>query len=279
MAISTLINNDAAFPNTTSTSASESIPDALILTQTNVMDELQGDQPTARIAYVSVDPEAEITAEGSEITAKDPTISELVVGTQKVANLTVLSNEAYRHMNMPDMIGDSLARAVIAKADRLFLGAPTPETGQNANNKVVGLANYKGIVDGGKLDGTLDAIIDAISSISANGGTPTTIIAGYDAWAYMLKLKGGDKRALISPDVANSTKPQLFGLPVILTACMPEKTILILDKNEVISSVSRVETATTSDRYFEHDSVGIRTTFRFGFGILHPGRVAKVIAG
>ncbi|PNP88585.1 phage major capsid protein [Gardnerella sp. KA00735] len=274
MTTTTLINNEAAFPNATTCLATEAIPTALVLTQTNIMAQIEGDQPTARIAYVSVDPSADIAEEGAEINAKDPTISELVVGTQKVAVLSILSNEAYNNMNMPNMIGNSLARAIVAKADKLFLSAPAVE--QGTNNKVIGLANYKGIIDGGKLDGTLDAIIDAMATISANEGTPTTIIAGYDAWAAMLKFKGGDKRALISPDVANSTTPQLFGLPVILSPHMPANTVLIVDNNELVSSVSQVKTATTSDRYFEKDSIGVRGTFRFGFGILHPNRVAKV---
>lgn len=210
MTTTTLINNEAAFPNATTCLANEAIPDALVLTQTNIMAQIEGDQPTARIAYVSVDPSADIAEEGAEINAKDPTISELVVGTQKVAVLSILSNEAYNNMNMPNMIGNSLAHAIVAKADKLFLSAPAVE--QGTSNKVVGLANYKGIIDGGKLDGTLDAIIDAMATISANEGTPTTIITGYDAWAAMLKFKGGDKRALISPDVANSTTPQLVWL-------------------------------------------------------------------
>ncbi|WP_018142820.1 phage major capsid protein [Alloscardovia criceti] len=276
MALTTLINNEAAFPNRTGVDAGEAIPGALIMNASTIMGEVEGDAATVRIAYVSVDPEAEITAEGAEIEAKDPTISELIVGTQKVASLSVISNEAYSHNSMPELIGGSLARSIVAKADRLFLGAPAGEVGQA--NKIVGLANYQGIVDGGNLGTSLDAIIDAMAAIATNGGTPMAILLGFDAWAYMLKLKGADKRPLISPDVANSAEPTLFGLPVVLSAYMPANTIIIIDKDEIVSSVGTVIASTTEDRYFEHDSVGLRATFRFGYGILHPNRIAKISA-
>ncbi|MFC0265966.1 phage major capsid protein [Alloscardovia macacae] len=275
MSLSTLINNEAAFKNATAIAPVEAIPSALIMTHSTVMANIEGDQPTARIAYVSVDPTAEITAEGAQINESQPTISELVVGTQKVAELTVITNEAYRHDYVPELIGNSLSKAITAKADTLFLGAPASEDSEKANH-VTGLVNYKGIVDGGTLDGSLDAIIDTMSIIAANGGTPSNIVMGFDAWAVLLKLKGADKRAIISPDVANSAEPMLFGVPVTLSNRCPAKTILILDSSEIISAVGEVQAATSSERYFENDSIGLRATFRFGYGILHPNRVAKI---
>ena len=46
-----------------------------------------------RVPVVSADPTAAWTAEGAEITASDPTITEVVVTPKKLAGLTVISNE------------------------------------------------------------------------------------------------------------------------------------------------------------------------------------------
>ena len=274
MAITTNINNDAAFPNRTAIASGEVVPTALIMTATTIMGQVEGDSPTARIAYVSVDPEAGITPEGEEITASDPTVSQLIIGTQKVSDLTILSNEAARNENARPIFLESLMRSIVAKADRLFLGAPAGDG--NTPNKIVGLTNYTGIIDGGNMGTKLDAIIDGIATISGNGGTPTAILMGYDAWAYILKLTGSDKRPLISPDVANSPQPTLFGLPIVLNGRMPANTIIIIDKNELVSAVGPVYAASSEDRYFDRDSMAIRATFRFGYGILHPNRIAKI---
>lgn len=276
MATTTLIDNKAAFPDQTTIEPLQAIPEALVLTQTTVSGTVQGDQPSVRIAYVDQDPDPEVVAEGGDIDAKDPKLSELVVNTQKVGIITVVSNEAYSYTNATRLLGNSLSRAIASKANRLFLQNAAPAEGQTG---ITGLANYPGIIDGGTITDRLTPLIDAIATIATNGGTPTAILAGYDAWAWLLKLAYADGTPQISPDVANSPTPQLYGLPIVLNAQMPANTLIVIDRTQIVSAAGNVVTAVSSERYFEKDSVGLRVTFRFGYGILRPNRIAKLTTG
>lgn len=274
--ITTLLNNEAAWPNSTTIEAPQAIPEALIFRLATRGGTVGGDSQTARIAYVDDDADAAFIKEGEAITADAPTISELVVPTKKIAVLTVASRESYAAEGVPNMLGGSLARSVTAKADAALLADPAPA---GSAIGMTGLANYEGITDGGGIADSLDPIIDAIAAISGNGANPSAIVMGYDSWAYMLKLKDGSKHAYIGADVANSATPQLYGLPVILSPHAAKKTVLIIDGTQVVSAVGQVTTATSTERYFESDSIGIRVTFRFGYGVLRPDRLAKLTVG
>lgn len=276
MAITTLLDNKAAFPDQTALEPLQALPDALVLTQTTISGTVEGDTPAVRIAYIDQDPDPDVVAEGGDIDAKDPALSELVVTTHKVGIITVVSNEAYSHSDAAALFGTSLARAVTAKADRLFLQAPAPAEGTTG---FTGLANQPGILQAGNISNSLAPLIDAIAQIATNGGTPTAIIAGYDAWAWLLKITTANGEPLISPDVANAATPQLYGLPVVLNAQAPAGTLLVIDSTQIVSAAGSVVTAVSAERYFEKDSVGMRVTFRFGYGILRPDRIAKLTTG
>ena len=276
MAVSTLLNNKAAFPDSTLVDPGNSIPNALILTQSLPSGTIGGDEQTTRIAYVNDDPEAEYVAEGNEIPSKDPRITELLVYTRNVGLITVASNESYKNNGVPEMLGTSLARAITDKADKAFLSDPAPASGQHG---FTGLINTPGIIDAGNITDSLDPIIDAIATIGTNRGTPSTIIAGYDSWAYMLKLKDKNGKSLIAPDVANSPTPSLYGIPVVLTSALTANSVLIIDRTQIVSALGSVSTAVSSERYFEKNSVGIRVMFRFGFGVVRPNRIAKLTVG
>ena len=268
--LTTLIGNEAAFPNLTAVQPGEAIPTALVMDCTTVMAEIEGDEPTARIAYAG-DAAANIVKEGEAISRDTPTISELVVSTQKVAVLTVVSRESYSHAGVAEMLGNGIGRGIIKKADALFFTG-NPTTGGKG---IKGLSKMTGLADGGTLSSDLTPIIDAIATVSGNGGNPTHIIMNMASWAHLLKLKAADGRPLINPDVANSTQPQLFGLPVRINAQCPANEIYIIDRDEIISAVGDVLTDVSRERYFDSDSVGIRATFRYGFGLLHANRIAK----
>lgn len=269
--LTTLVSNEAAFPNKTEVLAGEAIPEALIISQTTVMGEIEGDEPTVRVAYAG-DTEADITAEGAKITQTNATVSELVFSTQKVASLNVVSREAYSHQGVPEMLGNSIGRGIIRKADSLFFNG-------NATKGVKGLDKRTDIIDGGKIETDLTPLIDTLATLGANGATPTAIVSSPTAWAHLLKLTAADGRPLINPDVANATTPQLFGLPLAVNPQCPASTLFVIDRAEIISAVGTVDTGVSTERYFDDDNVGIRTTFRFGFGVLHPNRIAKLTTG
>lgn len=254
----------------------EIIPDALILTLTTIGGRIEGDAPSLNVPYVGTEGAAQIVAEGDEIPDGGIAVSELHVATRKVATITALSNEATYEPNVKDMIASGVARSVTVKANVVFLQNPAPEEGQTG---VTGLFNQPGAIDAGTIDGAktgLDPIIDGIATISTNGGTPTHIIMAYGTWAQLLKLKTTQGRALISPDTANAPVPQLFGLPVILTAQAPDGKIMVTCQSEIISAVGQITAASSDQRYFERDTTLLRSTFRFGYGVIHADRLARI---
>src|SRR5699024_5369939 len=125
---------------------------------------------------------------------------------------------------------------------------------------------------------TSTPLVDAIAEVETNGAEPTHIIAAPDTWTAIRKLKAGDasNQPLVNQDVATETQRQVEGLPVIVNRHAEPGSLLIIDRSEIISSVSQIELATTKDAYFTDDAVEIRVAFRFGFGVIRGERIAKL---
>src|SRR5699024_4882026 len=212
---------------------------------------------------------AEFVDEGAPVDFGQPPLAELVVNTRKVAIITKVSNEAYRARGVEGLLTNSMRRSVVNKADHVFL--------QNSSNPT-GLINIDNIHDCGELGDNLDALVDAIAEVETNGAEPTHIIAAPDTWAAIRKLKAGDasNQPLVNQDVATETQRQVEGLPVIVNRHAEPGSLLIIDRSEIISSVSQIELATTKDAYFTDDAVEIRVAFRFGFGVIRGERIAKL---
>lgn len=267
--------NKGAFPDTQRFAADDVLADALVNTITSVGPVVEGDNPAVRIPYVSEDVDAAFIDEGAEFTDEAPTLSELVVQTKKVGVLSVVSNEAYNAAGVAGLLTNSLRRSIINKADAVLLTNPvaTPQVGP------VGLINTTGLVEGtGITPATgIGPVIDLLAQIDANGGTPTAFVASPTAWASLQKLSLNDGQ-LILGNAADGAARQLLGLPVIVNRHLTAGTVLAVDESAILSAVGPVEASTSSERYFELDSIGLRVSFRFGFGVLHPDRLGKFTA-
>lgn len=238
------------------------IPD-LILPQvaTVVAGAIDGDEPVVRVPYISDDGASDMYAEGAEITEDDPTRSEVVFQTHKVAKLVVVSNEAYQDGTTAQLVANSSGRAI-----------------SNAANKIVvdNLLAADDIIDGGKVKDNLDPFADAIATIQQNGGNPSVILVGPAAFNVLRKMKTAkdSNMGLLGSGTAEAT-PMLFGLPVTVTPALTGD-VLVVDKNAVAAADGNVQAAVSTDRYFERDAVGMRTTYRFGVAAQRGDRIAKL---
>jgi hypothetical protein len=79
---------------------------------------------------------------------------------------------------------------VVKKADRAFIAEPAPKP--PANQPGAGLLNIDGIVDGGLVFRSLDALVDLQAQLQANGGTPTHIVLDPLGWAALRKFRTDD---------------------------------------------------------------------------------------
>lgn len=255
-----------AFPST------DAIPDALVHSQSRVSAVIEGDSPALHVPYIATQSTAQIVKEGDAIPEGGASASEMIVYTRKVASIETITNEAKSSEQMTQMLTASLNTAIMDKANAVFLQNPKPDGSETSPTGLFNLDN----VNAGTLTGSLDAIVEGIAAISSKGGTPTSIIMNHGTWAKLLLLKYKDGRPMIAPSVADSPTPMLYGLPVVLTKAAPDSKLLINDANEVISAVGSVNLNGSEDAEFSKDKYMLRGTFRLGWGVIHPDRLAVI---
>lgn len=273
MATKTTPNSPKAWaPDQTAYVPGDVVPDALILNTATVVGAIEGDEPAVRVPFVADDGVVGFVAEGAEIPDANQEFDEVVVLTGKVAALGKYSYETLAQPEAAKMVVESLSRSVVTKANAAYLGNPAAGPGP------VGLLNSPGIVDFETPVGDdLDLLVDAISFVELDGGTATHIIANPTAWATLSKLKRAtdSNESLVGAGTVAATRA-LLGLPVLVSPAMPPGALLVIDKSAIIGAQSPVRLARSDDAYFSSDSIGVRVTWRLGWSVMHPSRVAKL---
>ena len=178
------------FGSVSSAPAKQIIPDAGVFAQTTIAGSVQGDSPSLYVPYISTRAAASIVAEGAAINESDTKPLELAIRTQKVAVLNVFSNESGAQsaasngnvggsgIDVVGMLTDGMKKTIIDKANAILWQNPAPTEGK-PETAPTGLFNYPGIIQGGNITNTLDPIVDAIASISTNGGAPNGLVMNY----------------------------------------------------------------------------------------------------
>jgi HK97 family phage major capsid protein len=115
-----------------------------------------------------------------------------------------------------------------------------------------------------------------VAELQNNLATPTHILLDPLGWATFRKLKVGTEfnASLIG---ARTTDAQqlLLSLPVLVNVAVPDYTGLIVDASAIVSASGQVVVATSSDVYFNADSIGLRATWRVGHAVVRPSRIGK----
>ena len=212
--------------------------------------------------------------EGDDIDEAEPDSSEVLIHTGKVAVLTKISREQWVTGSASSMLSDAVRRALILKANAAYLSQalPTPP----ATTPPAGLLSQP-LTTGGTVSTDLDAVIDAIATIEDASGTATHIVCSPSSWADLSKFKQATD-SNVSLVGAGTTAPTrtLLSVPVLVSNSVPDGTMLVLDRNSVLSVYGTVQLATSTDYYFGSDNVALRATFRFGAVIANSDRVVKL---
>ena len=270
--ISTLTASQVWRPDQNVFNPAEAVPEALILSHSNVSGIIEGDQPALRVAYLS-DDTAQFTAEGTEIPESDPALDEVLVHTAKITQLVRLSQEQYRQTGTATELSTSVQRAIINKANEAFLTQPAPTGGKTA--PPAGLTKLAGIVSGAApISADLDPLVDLVAQLESNGATPTGIIVDPLAWAALRKIKTatGAATALLGAGTNDSVK-MLLDIPVTVSNALTAHTGLIIDSSAIASAVGPVRVATDESIYFTSDSVALRATWRIGWNAVRADRI------
>lgn len=257
----------------TAVAPADAVPDALILRTSSVVGEVEGDEPAVRVQYVD-DAAAGFVDEGATISEADPDLAETLVFTGKVAQLVRLSREQWAQPGAEDLLSSSVARAVTKAADIAYLQQAQPTVPTTV--PPAGLLNVDGIVDGGEVAVSLDALIDLQALIATNDGTPSHILLSPLAWASLRKFKDqtNSARSLLGAGTVDAV-PALLNLPTIVTNALSGNTGLMIDSTAVVSAVGDVLVSQSEHVYFDSDSIALRCTWRFGQNVVHPNRIGK----
>ncbi|MBS9533539.1 phage major capsid protein [Mycobacterium sp. M1] len=274
-----------AFTHTTETSAAAwrpdlftyapetVLPEALIFTATTVAGSIKGDQPAMKVAY-AVDADADFVAEGAEIDEAQPDLAEVTVYTAKFAQLLRISREQYAQDGTSGHLALSVQRAMTIKADKALLAQAAPTAG---TAPVAGLVNVTGLESQTGVATNLDKLIDLEAAVRANRANPALWVLSPDCWADLRKMKQGTSGAGANVSILGSgtddAAPRLLSIPVTVNPEVPSKTGLLIDPTAIVSAVSPLEIATSLDRYFSSDSIGVRATMRTGHAVVHPDRI------
>lgn len=258
-------------PDQTAYVPGDVVPDALILRTAIMVGAIEGDQPSIRVPFVADDGVYGFTPEATEIADAAQGFSEVVITTNKVAGLGKYSFETLQQPEAAKLVVESLSRGIIAKADRAYLGNAAAPTG---------LLNTVGISDGGAVALNLDPLIDAVAGIEDDGGGASHIVASPSAWADLQKLKSATDSALpLLGAGVDAGQRSILGVPVLITSAMPVGELLVIDKSAVVAAQSAIRLARSDDAYFSSDVVALRISWRIGWQVMHPARVARLTTG
>ncbi|WP_179476209.1 phage major capsid protein [Mycolicibacterium vinylchloridicum] len=247
------------------------LAEALIFQATTVAGHIEGDAPSLRVAY-ALDADANFVDEGADIDESEPELAEALVYTKKFAQLLRITREQYKQAGTPEHLSQSVARAMITKADNALLAQGAPVSPAVAPS--TGLANAAGIISQGSVTDDLDKLVDLEATVRANRGNPQRWILAPDTWAGLRKLKTGTAfNSTLLGAGTDDADPRLLSLPVLLNPEMPRRTGMLIDPTAIVSAVSDLTIATSAESYFKSDSIGVRATMRTGHTMVRPDRI------
>jgi HK97 family phage major capsid protein len=213
-------------------------------------------------------PAATAIAEGTEITALDPTFSTVTMKAQKVAVLTKISREllADNGVNIEQFLAEDLGIALGVKVNSLL----TVGTGTVQPNGIVTAAG-SGITGGTAVSGafTADNLIDLAHSVD---GAYVRNGAGWmmrrSTIGAVRKLKDNAGQYLFAPAATVGAPDLLLGAPIydnpdVVATALGAKSVLFGGlRNYMVRVAGGLEIARSDDAYFASDEVGVRATLR-----------------
>ena len=275
----TTVNSAKAWaPDVQAFLPSDVIPEALIFqAATVVTQELEGDAPVARIPWID-DAAAEFVAEGAEIDEAEPELAETIVATGKISQLIPVSREQFGQNGTANLLSESVRRAIVKRANEAFIAQVAPAEGKLTPPEGI-LTQAAWQTEAGSGVGTitdnLDPLALTLALVESNGATPSQLIMSPNAWAMLRTLKTGEGSAqsLLGAGTEDADK-RLLGLPVITTPAVTEDQILIVDRTAIPAAVGNIIIAQSEHAYFSSDRIALRATWRIGWKVAHPNRLA-----
>lgn len=226
-----------------------------------------------RIPIVTNDAIAAWTPEGSDITPSDAGVDEITVKPDKLAALSIISNELANDSSPAarELVGNSIGRDLARKVDAAFF-AHTTANGPDGIESII----YQSTTTTALTN--TDAFAEAISLAENEGATVTAFVANSATVLKLSKVKRetGSNEPLLQPDPTLPTRRQILGVPLwsVPDTVVPDDVVWAIDGSRVFIVVRQdVDLRVDESRYFESDRLGIRATMRIGYGFPHEAAV------
>ncbi|MGA5217329.1 phage major capsid protein [Streptomyces cinereoruber] len=177
------------------------------------------------------------------------------IGEVQWASTEVLEDSA---VDQRRVIADNLLRDASLKFDAdAFTGAAgTPIRGVLSQ----GVSTTLGA---GKVATTYDDLADAVARIEATNGTPSVVWASVDMAAALRKEKATGSGVYQGGSPTDAPASTAWGLPILPSAFLPPKTVIVADASRIVVGVRRNATVRISeDARFDKDQVGFKLTMR-----------------
>lgn len=114
-----------------------------------------------------------------------------------------------------------------------------------------------------------DTVMDGLAYMSGNESVPTRIYMSGADFFTMRKLKDGDGRYLLQPDVSSAARYSLHGIPVTVTNKLPAGKVVMGNMSDLVVVRDLDPTVTIlTERYADYDQTGIRVVARYDLGVL-----------
>lgn len=220
-----------------------------------------------RIPLLVEDAAAAWTAEGEEISPSDPQLDEIEVLPSAVKGLTLISRELAEDSSpaAAEMVGASLARALVLQVDRGFVG-------NLAAPAAAGLGSITPTVIDGALT-SLDVFHEARAAAEGEGAAPATLLANPADVLTLSKLKeaSGSNRSLLDA----GSNPA--GLSVVSSRHVTAGSIWAIDPSQIVTVLREdVTLAVSYDSHFTSDRVALRATLRTAFAFPRPSALVRI---
>ncbi|AZG45646.1 hypothetical protein D7316_02246 [Gordonia insulae] len=228
------------------------------------------------IPVVAADAGAAWVAEGNDIQISDADFDTVSVTPVKVAGISVITKELAEDSSPEagEVIGRGLAASIARKVDLAAFGsasAPAPAGLLDADIEDVDWDADSNL--------NLDAFVEALGVISANGGQATAFVVNAADATALAKLKEatGSNRGLLTADVTVPTRFAINGVPLIVSTGVPQGTAYAIDLNGFVA-VMRVDTTVERDDsvYFVSDKVAVKARARIAFGVVNPNVIVRL---
>ncbi|MEV6300400.1 phage major capsid protein [Actinoplanes sp. NPDC051861] len=223
-----------------------------------------------------------VVAEGATIPKGDITFGALDFNAIKYGSIYQGTSEILEDSSLPleKLIAETMIDDMAVKVDfDAFQG--TGGTAGLFGISSTAASNTTTTLSAGKTLVTWDDVLDAYIAVLTTGRTPTVVWCSMDQYKGLIKSReNGTTGAYLAGSVTADPMSQAWGLPILPSANLPVRTVIVADASRIYVGVRRDIRLNRSDEYgYGEDVVSWKGTARYaGIRVAEATSVQKIVA-